>query len=432
MRIAIVGAGVAGLTAAYRLDDDHDVTLFEATDRPGGHANTVDVEWDGRRLALDTGFMVFNRRTYPHFVRLLEELRIDSRPTTMSFSVTDPVGGLEYNGHSINTLFAQRRNLLRPGFWRMLRDVVRFNREARGWESRDDDETLGDVLARGRYSREFRELYLLPMGAAIWSCPNRSFAEFPVQFVAEFFRNHGLLDVFDRPTWYVVEGGSRTYVQALLGRLRGGLRSNSPIRSVRRFPDRVELHSPGGAVEAFDHVVLACHADQALRLLGPDATGAERDVLGAFPYQRNTAVLHTDESLLPRNRRARACWNVRLTGDPAAPSVTTYDLGALQGISASAAFCLTLNADDRIDPRRVLRTFEYHHPVFTTGRRSAQRRHSELIDLRRTSYCGAYWRNGFHEDGVVSALAVAASLRRSSVGPGASSRRHESVAEANP
>lgn len=415
VRIAIIGSGIAGLTAAHRLHAAHEVTVFEAADRPGGHAQTVDVETaDGERLALDTAFMVFNDRTYPRFVRLLGELNVASRPTSMSFSVSDPHSGLEYNGGSLGGLFAQPRNLFRLEFLRMLRDIARFNREARTCAASSiDDGSLGKFLEGRRYGRPFIDHYLLPMGAAIWSCPTGTFAEFSLEFVVAFFRNHGLLDLVDRPTWRVITGGSRTYVEAMVSGFRDRLRLNTPIVSVRRNALDVEVRTGHGSVATFDHVIFACHSDQALRILDSGATSTERELLSMFPYQRNSAVLHTDEILLPRARRARACWNVSLTGDPQAPAVTTYNLNLLQGIRSERTYCVTLNADRRIDPRCVLGRFEYHHPIFNSGSRAAQQRHAELIDVNRTSFCGAYWRNGFHEDGVVSAEAVVAALDRS-------------------
>ncbi len=412
MKIAIIGSGISGLVAAYQLHPEHDITLFEANDYIGGHTNTVDVEFDGARHAVDTGFIVFNDWTYPRFVGLLDELGVSSRPTTMSFSVRDDRTGLEYNGHSLNTLFAQRRNLLSPEFYRLLADIVRFNRQAPKLASPvDDDMTVGEFLSQHGYSRAFARQYLLPMGSAIWSCPTGTFARFPIRFIVDFYRNHGLLNLFHRPTWRVVEGGSRTYVEAITGFFRDRVRLQTPVQRVRRCRDRVEICPRGTGPEVYDHVIFACHSDQALRILQGDATATEREVLSAFPYEKNIAVLHTDVSLLPRSRRAWASWNYRLNGDDAAPASVTYNMNILQGIRSQHTFCVTLNDESRIAPGRILRRFEYHHPVFTARRRAAQARHAELIDVNRTSFCGAYWRNGFHEDGVISALAVVDALR---------------------
>lgn len=414
MKLAIIGCGISGLVAAYRLHADHDIVVYEANDYPGGHTNTVDLDLDGEGHAIDTGFIVFNDWTYPNFVALLNELGLSTRPTTMSFSVSDTRSGLEYNGHSLNTLFAQRRNLLRPSFHRMLAEIVRFNREARQLVANCSDETsVEQFLSQHGYSQAFSEQYLFPMGAAIWSCPTGTFAQFPIRFIIEFYHNHGLLNLLHRPTWRVVEGGSRTYVTAITRDFHERIRLRTPVQRVRRLADRVEVMPRAGEAESFDHVIFACHSDQALRILGDGATAAERDVLSAFPYGRNVALLHTDISLLPRARRAWASWNYRLTGDASAAASVTYNMNLLQGIHSTNTFCLTLNDESSVDPSRVLRRFEYHHPVFTSRRAAAQARHAEFANANRTSYCGAYWKNGFHEDGVNSALAVVNAIRRS-------------------
>lgn len=413
MNLAIIGTGISGLVAAYRLHASHRVTLFEAADYPGGHTNTVDVVDEGRTLAIDTGFIVFNDWTYPNFIALLDELGIASQATTMGFSVRDDRTGLEYNGESLTTLFAQKRNLFRPRFYRMLADVLRFNREApRLVDEYGDEMTVGEFLTRHNYSAEFSRQYLLPMGAAIWSCPPGTFASFPIRFLVEFCRNHGLLSVTNRPVWRVVAGGSRTYVQAMTRGFRDRIRLRTPVAAVRRFADHVEVLPFRGEAESFDHVIFACHSDQALKILGAGALPAEREILSAFPYQRNEAILHTDISVLPRRRRAWASWNYRLDEDEAAPPAVTYNMNILQGLRSKRTYCVTLNSASRIAPDQVLGRFEYHHPVFTTRRSAAQARHLEIRCANRTSFCGAYWRNGFHEDGVVSALAVVEAIGR--------------------
>jgi len=416
MQIAIIGAGISGLTAAYRLSATHDVTLFEANGYLGGHTNTVDVEVDGERHAIDTGFIVFNDRTYPNFIALLDELGVRSRPTSMSFSVRCDAAKLEYNGSSLNGLFAQRRNLLRPGFYRMLTDILRFNREAPELvlsQSATDETTVGDYLARQRYSREFSEYYLLPMGAAIWSCPLGTFADFPIRFIAEFYQNHGLLSVRNRPTWRVIEGGSRSYVTRMAERFTDRIHLKMPIEQVSRTNDGVIVKPQSAQASRFDHVIFACHSDQALRML-VDPTPTEQAVLSEFPYGRNIAVLHTDTAVLPKRRRAWASWNYQYSGrsaDQATQSASvTYQMNILQQIRSKHVFNVTLNSEQQIDPARVLKRIEYHHPIFTVRRAAAQARHRELINVNRTSYCGAYWGNGFHEDGVVSAMRVCASL----------------------
>lgn len=411
VNVAIIGSGISGLVAAYRLHMSCRVTMFEANDYIGGHTNTVDVDLDGVRTPVDTGFIVFNDRTYPHFVNLLDELQIESKPTTMSFSVRNERTGLEYNGHSLNTLFSQRRNLLRLSFYRLVADILRFNRIALR-DDGDEQMTVGEFLTRRRFSRSFAENYLLPMGAAIWSCPIGTFARFPIRFIVEFYRNHGLLNLTDRPTWRVVTGGSRRYVDAMTRPYRDRIRLRTPVTQARRFADRVEITTATSGIESFDHVIFACHSDQALRILGSKATPTERELLSSFPYERSTAILHTDRSLLPQSRRAWASWNYRVTGDDAAPATVTYNMNILQGIRSRVPVCVTLNDDARIDPALILRRFEYHHPIFTTSRAKAQARHHEVVNANRTSFCGAYWRNGFHEDGVVSALAVVDAIRK--------------------
>jgi predicted NAD/FAD-binding protein len=415
INIAVVGGGIAGLTVACRLCSEHQVTLFEANDYIGGHTNTVQVELDGERHAIDTGFIVFNERTYPNFIRLLTELGVASKPTQMSFSVLDERSGLEYNGHSLNSLFAQRRNLLRPVFYRMIADILRFNRVAMELSESDalSEMTVSEFLQRHKYGEGFVQHYLLPLGAAIWSCPPGKFADFPVQFIIDFFRNHGLLQIWGRPQWRVIEGGSHTYVNEMLRRFVGRLRLRTPVVGVRRFTDHVEIASDGEACESFDRVVFACHSNQALRILGNEATHTERALLSQFPYQENTAILHTDESVLPRNRLAWASWNYRVSDRKDVAAAVTYNMNILQGIVSRHTFCVTLNDEGLIVPERILSRFNYQHPVFTTARNWAQARHGELLSANRTSFCGAYWGNGFHEDGVNSALAVVSALKGS-------------------
>lgn len=414
MKIAIIGAGISGLTAAYRLSARHEITVFEANDYIGGHTHTVDVELDGERHAIDTGFIVFNDWTYPNFIKLLDELKVSSTPTSMSFSVRCDRTGLEYNGSSLNGLFAQRWNLFRPSFYRMLRDIMRFNREGQSLAdsrpaSNEAEVTVGEFLHSHRYSREFADQYLLPMGSAIWSCPTGTFENFPIRFIAEFYRNHGLLSVRNRPTWRVIDGGSRTYVEAMTAKFRDRIRLNTPVQKVRRLVDAVEVESRGALVERFDHVVFACHSDQALRMLD-DASAVENEVLNAFPYEKNIAVLHYDTAPLPRHQRAWASWNYLIPASPTTHATVSYCMNILQHLRSKNVFSVTLNSDEFIDPNKVLQRFQYHHPIFTTQRAAAQARHRELLNANRSSFCGAYWGNGFHEDGVVSALKVCEAL----------------------
>ena len=410
MRIAVIGSGISGLTSAYRLETCHDVTVFEASARIGGHTNTVPVSLDGRTFAIDTGFIVYNQRNYPLFSALLEELNVETQPTTMSFSVRSDRTGLEYNGTSLNKLFSQRSNLARPSFWRMLRDILRFNRNAPALAGVTGDLTSVEAYVdQEGYSREFVENYLVPLGASLWSCPPATFRKFPIRFVVEFLQNHAMLQVGGRPVWRVVKGGSSRYVEKMTARFRRPVLVNTPVQSVERVAGGVRLVDNSGQEARFDHVVFACHADQALRLLA-DPTELELELLGAFPYQPNQAILHTDVSALPRNRGAWAAWNYRVHREDPDRVAVTYNMNLLQGLAPEPAFNVTLNDDSRIDASRVLRRISYEHPVYTRKRQTAQRRHGELIDSNRTSYCGAYWGYGFHEDGVRSATAVSSAL----------------------
>lgn len=411
MKIAIIGGGISGLTAAYHLQQAHDVHVFEANNYPGGHTNTIDTQHDGQTYAVDTGFIVFNHRTYPNFTRMLNGLDVESQPTTMSFSVCCEKTGLEYRGADLGGLFAQRRNLVNWRFYRLLRDIVRFGRRARALLTPGDDAlTVGEYLRQERFSREFIQQYFLPLGSAVWSCPHDAVERFPIRFVVEFYENHGMLGVQKRPQWRVIRGGSRRYVDAITNRLRGTLQLNAPVASVRRFDGHVALELCRGEQHTFDHVIFACHSDQALRILGKQANSVERELLSAFPYERNVAQLHTDTSLLPRCRRAWASWNYRVAANPSNKATVTYNMNILQSLDSRQVFCVTLNGEDQVDPARVLRRIVYEHPVFNTRRSEAQSRHSEVIDRQRTSFCGAYWGNGFHEDGVNSALAVCQAL----------------------
>ena len=403
MKIAIIGTGIAGNVAAYKLRQGHDVTVYEAGSYVGGHTNTIDVYENGRRIPVDTGFIVFNDHTYPNFIRLLEEIGQESQLSEMSFSVQSESDDLEYKGSTLDALFAQRRNILRPPFYRMVRDILRFNREAASWaDEPDDSATLGEYLLRHGYSREFADNYLLPMAAAIWSAEPVSVLEMPTEFLTRFFANHGLLQLRDRPKWRVIKGGSREYVKKLVAGHQDRIRLNSAVRSIRRIGDTVEVASSTGQPERFDYVFVACHSDQALAMLN-DPTEVERDVLGAIRYQDNEAILHTDASLMPRRRRAWAAWNYHIPQDPRRHVAVTYNMNILQNLDTNEQYCVTLNNDRHIDPQRIIRRVQYQHPMYTRDTVAAQARQAEL-NSDRTFYCGAYWRNGFHEDGVVSAL----------------------------
>ena len=412
MKIAVIGTGIAGNTAAWKLAQEHDITVFEADSRIGGHTNTVDVSLGDRTWAVDTGFIVFNDWTYPNFIEMLEELGVAWQDSDMSFSVKHARTGLEYNGTSLNSLFAQRSNLFRPSFWGMIRDILRFHEEAPALlEEGATDIGLGDWLDREGYGDAFIEHYVVPMGSAIWSATQERMRQMPAKFFIRFFKNHGMLQVKDRPVWRVIKGGSREYLKPLVAGHRDRIRLNAPVEAIRRFPDHVLVKARGQAAEAFDHVFIACHSDQALKML-QDPTDAEREVLGAIGYQANEAVLHTDASVLPARRLAWAAWNYHLLEQPERPAAVTYNMNILQGLEAPETFCVTLNNTEAVDPNRIIDTFEYDHPVFTPQAVAAQARHREVNQGHRTSYCGAYWRNGFHEDGVVSALAALEHFRK--------------------
>ena len=415
MKIAIIGSGISGMAAAYYLSRQNDVTVFEANSYIGGHTNTIDVQHRGQVFSVDTGFIVFNDRTYPNFIRLLEELGIASQPTSMTFSVQCEATGLEYRGADLGGLFAQKRNCFRPSFYYLLSEMLRFNRRVEQLlEPLDPDISVAKFFARHQFGGSFRKQFFLPMASAIWSCPNSTVEQFPMRFIVDFYRHHGLLSVNDRPQWRVVQGGSQEYMRALVRQTDAKIHLNTPISRVFRDKELVSLTTKSGESQRFDHVIFACHSDQALQILGNAATATEREILGAFPYERNVAILHTDRRLLPKCRRAWACWNYYLPRVESAKATVTYNMNLLQGLACEDTFCVSLNCEDRVDPAHVLRSIEYHHPVFTTSRRAMQQRHVELIGANRTSFAGAYWGNGFHEDGVVSALAVCQKLDRNS------------------
>ncbi|MEO8376355.1 MAG: FAD-dependent oxidoreductase [Candidatus Sumerlaeota bacterium] len=405
MRIAIVGTGISGLICAYLLQGDHELTIYEANDYVGGHTNTVDVPAGDREWAVDTGFIVFNNWTYPNFIRLLDRLGVGSQASEMSFSARDESRDFEYNGASLNALFAQRSNAFSPRFWRMLRDISRFNKDAKALIKDSTSElTLGEFVERNAYSRAFTELYLRPIGAAIWSADPARFFEISALYAAQFFENHGMLSVNNRPQWRTVKGGSREYVRRIVATLHEPIRLSTPVRAIRRHTDRVEVESKDG-IESFDNIIIAAHSDQALRMLG-DPTEQEREILGAIAYQANETVLHTDQRVMPKRRRAWAAWNYHLHEQERGKASLTYNMNILQTLDASEQFCVTLNKTADLAADRILRRFEYHHPIYTRGTVAAQTRWAEINGPHRTWFCGAYWGFGFHEDGLKSGLRV--------------------------
>ena len=415
MKIAIVGSGIAGLTAAHRLHPEHDVTVFEAGAHVGGHTNTIEVLDGDRPLSVDTGFIVLNDRTYPGFTALLGELGVATQPTHMGFSVSATDEDFEYAG-TPRGLFCQRRNLVRPAFARMIGDLIRFNRELEALlASEEEGPTLGEMLREGGYGPMFVQRLIVPQVSAVWSADPAQQWSFPARFLARFFHQHGMLSLRDRPQWMTVAGGSSTYVEAILDRLgRDRVRTGAPVRAVRRHPTHVDVMTDDRDVERFDEIVLACHSDQARALLA-DPSMSELAILGAIPYQSNEAVLHTDATLLPRRPAARQAWNFHLLAQPRDRTTVTYWMNRLQRLEAGREYCVTLNLTERIDPARILHVIPYAHPVFTPAGVAAQQRHHEISGVRRTHYCGAYWRHGFHEDGLWSAMRVLGDVGRSEV-----------------
>lgn len=409
MRIAVIGSGIAGMGAAWLLSRQHETVLFEAQDRLGGHTDTHDIELAGRHYAVDTGFIVFNPDHYPNLVRLFEQLGVQSQPTVMSFAARNEATGLEYNATDLNRLFCQRRNLLRPAFLRMVWDIARFYRQAPHLlQSDDPGPALGEYLDRGRYGKLFRDDHLIPMASALWSSASSRIEDFPARHLVQFMANHHMLSLGKRPSWRVVSGGSSRYIEALQARWKVQVRLRTPVQQVQRHADGVVVQWQGHR-EHFDQVVFACHSDQALALLA-DPSPQEAEILGAIQYQPNDTVLHTDESLLPRNRRAWAAWNAHIPRQPGAHCTVSYCMNLLQSIDAPATFIVSLNCTDRIDPARILRRRSYHHPLYTHAMVAAQARRGEISGQRRSWYCGAYWGFGFHEDGLRSGVDVARAL----------------------
>ena len=427
-RIAIIGSGVSGLVSAYCLKNglnadfqrdpnipQFDVTLFEAEDRVGGHTATIDVELDNEHYAIDTGFIVYNDWTYPNFIRLMDRLGVQSQPTSMSFSVSCETTGLEYAGSNYNTLFAQRRNLFRPAYLKMLTDIVRFNKESIAdveAGSLPPQTSLGEYLDSRGYSEFFIDKYLVPMGAAIWSSGLQDMLEFPLIFFVKFFKNHGLLSIKERPQWRTLIGGSRSYISPLTESFRDSIRLSTDIVSLDRHNDNVHVRLAGGEIQRFDGVVIATHSDQALTLL-EQPTRAEREILSAIPYQDNDVVLHTDARLLPQRKLAWSSWNYRIKRSQGGDDVAqlTYAMNILQNLRAKHNFCVSLNQTEAIDPDKIIGRYNYAHPVFTVEGIAAQERWGEVAGVKNTWFCGAYWRNGFHEDGVVSGMRAARAIQ---------------------
>lgn len=405
--IAVIGAGVSGLVAACVLSQKHNVTVFERTPRPGGHAQTTIVTDQGRSVAIDTGFIVFNQPNYPLLCRLFDMLDVRTQASNMSFSVHCEESGFEYNGTNLNQFFSQRKNLLKPNVWNMLRDILRFNRGSvetlRG--NLSDQITVGEFLQKGGYSDQFLRNYLLPLGASIWSCHETDFRKFPIRFVIEFLGNHGLLQLTNRPKWRTVSGGSYTYVSKLQDLLGSSLRLNAAVQSVERTKRGVSVNWNDNQTETFNEVIMATHADTSMAtIINPDEE--ELETLKAFPYGENEGCLHTDTQTLPKNKRAWASWNYRLPRERQEGVSISYNMNLLQNLDTSRTYCMSLNQKDSIDRKHVVQSMRFRHPIFRTGRQNAQKNHKALLRRKGISYCGAYWGYGFHEDGIRSALSV--------------------------
>lgn len=406
MRMAVIGSGISGLACAWLLSREHHVVLYEAQDYLGGHTHTHRVAMQGGVYAVDSGFIVYNPRHYPLLTRLFFELGIASQPTTMSFAVRNERSGLEYNATSLNGLFRQRRNLMSLRFLGMVRDLLRFYREAPAVLADDDcDLTLEQYLREQRYGDAFMEDHLIPMASALWSCPSADVLSFPVRHLVQFMANHQMLQVAGRPSWQVVRGGSSQYVAALKSRWRVDERVGVPVRQVRRFQSHVQVQTDHG-IERFDHLVMACHSDQALSLLS-DASSQERDILGAIRYQTNDVILHCDPAVLPSKRSLRAAWNVLVSNRVGTPYIVSYCMNLLQGLESPQPLIVTLNDDGHVDPHRIIKRMRYAHPLFDRAAVVAQKRKEQIQGTHRTWYAGAYWGWGFHEDGMRSAVATA-------------------------
>ena len=410
MKIAIIGSGIAGNTLAHYLYQQHDITVFEANSHIGGHTHTHDIELFGKNYAVDTGFIVFNDRTYPNFIGLLDDLKVAWQPSNMSFSVRNESTGLEYNGTSLNSLFAQRSNFFKPSFYGMIQDILRFNKESLSLLEAGNEISLGAYLAQNHYKQTFINNYIVPMGAAIWSTDAAQMMQFPARFLVRFFHHHGMLTVNNRPQWRTIVGGSARYVEALTEPFKYKIKLNTPIASVHRQENSVLVKPQHGDEQTFDYVFFACHSDQALNMLGADASVQEREILSAIPYQENTIYLHHDRSLLPKRELAWAAWNYHVTDHQSAQTSNkvqvTYNMNILQNLVSQEPILVTLNHTDFINPAKVIKRLKYTHPVYTIAGAAAQGRHAEISGHNRTGFAGAYWRNGFHEDGVASALAA--------------------------
>jgi predicted NAD/FAD-binding protein len=413
MRIAIVGGGISGLVCAFLLNEEHDIVLFEANDYIGGHTHTIDVTLGTKHYPVDTGFIVFNEVTYPNFLKLIRRLGVAYQPSVMTFSVKSESDGIEYSPHNLNSFFIQRKNLRDPSFYRMIWEIIRFRRRfSTLLQEESRDAGLVPFLRSNGYSRRFIDYFIIPLGSSLWSADPKRIDDFPLSTFVRFFENHGFLQIKHPFEWKVIQGGSARYVEKLIAPFSGKIRLHSPVRSVARHPNGVDLHLDSGVVEHFDHMVLAVHSNQALAMLS-DPTSSECEILGAIPYQENLTILHTDTRILPSRRRIWSSWNYCIPRQEQRRAVITYDMNILQNLRAPVEFCVTLNRPDAVAPEKRIGVYNYHHPVYKLASPAAQKRHGEISGHNRTHYAGAYWGYGFHEDGVNGALAACAFFGKS-------------------
>jgi len=402
MKIAIIGSGISGNTLAYYLNPHHQITLFESNDRIGGHSHTHHIDIFNQKVSVDTGFIVFNKKTYPNFLKLLHELKVPYENSAMSFSVKDSQKDFEYNGTSLNALFAQRKNFMNPRFYKMISEIFRFNKSSIILLSSDEEISLGDYLKREGYSDFFKKYYILPMGSAIWSSNIKTMMEFPAKFFIQFFNNHGMLNINDRPQWLTISGGSINYVNRMIEPFRKKIKLNQKLKYVERKKDHIAIHHKD-RIEKFDWVFFACHSDEALKLIKSPGLH-EKNILNAIPYTDNEVVLHYDDHFMPKRKRAWAAWNYHINDNANLPASLTYNMNILQNLKTEASLLVTLNPIQKINKKKIIKTLSYAHPQYSLRSIEAQSKYHLISGVNRTSFAGAYWGNGFHEDGVKSAL----------------------------
>ncbi|MGI9130753.1 MAG: NAD(P)/FAD-dependent oxidoreductase [Candidatus Methylopumilus sp.] len=402
MKIAIIGSGISGNTLAYYLNPHHQITLFESNDRVGGHSHTHQINLFNQKISVDTGFIVFNKKTYPHFLKLLHELKVPYENSAMSFSVKDSQKDFEYNGTNLNALFAQRKNLINPRFYKMIREILRFNKSSVMLLNKDEEISLGEYLEQENYSDFFKKYYILPMGSAIWSSNIKTMMQFPAKFFIQFFNNHGMLNINDRPQWLTISGGSINYVEKITQSFGKKIKLSQNIKYVDRKNDHIAIHFHD-QIEKFDWIFFACHSDEALKLIKSPSL-QEKNILKAIPYNDNEVILHYDDNFMPKRKLAWAAWNYHINNSDISPASLTYNMNILQNLKARVPILVTLNPQQKINKKKIIKTLTYAHPQYSLRSIEAQSNHHLISGVNRTSFAGAYWGNGFHEDGVKSAI----------------------------